>query len=96
MNVLATVLPYDLHEVKHLRSLWLVHFFAQIKNNGVAGIRLMGSTNFTFEATIGSEEAEGEGNVGSLEGQQPIEVIIQSTSLAKFTDMRVESPNGER
>lgn len=66
----------------------------QIYDNGVAGIHIVGSNNFTFEATVDSEGDEGEGNVGSLDGQQPIEIIIESSSLLKFEDMRVQSLNG--
>lgn len=61
----------------------------------------MGSNNFTFEATIGDEcfglncPLEGEGRVGSLDGQQPIEVIVESSTLVKFQDMKVISTNGE-
>ncbi|CAM9160433.1 unnamed protein product [Ectocarpus sp. 4 AP-2014] len=62
--------------------------------NAVAGLHIMGSNNFTFEATIDSEEgSEGEGNVGSVDGQQPIEVIVEASSLVKFQDMRVQSVN---
>ncbi|CAM9195943.1 unnamed protein product, partial [Hapterophycus canaliculatus] len=65
-------------------------------DNGVAGIHIMGSNNFTFEATIGSYEGgEGEGRVGSIGGQQPIEVIIEGSSLVKFQDMRVLSSNAD-
>lgn len=70
-------------------------------DNGVAGIHIMGSNNFTFEATIADEcwgedcVLEGEGNVGSLDGQQPIEVIVETSTDVKFQDMRVESDNGE-
>ncbi|CAM9345645.1 unnamed protein product [Scytosiphon promiscuus] len=68
-------------------------------DNGVAGIHITGSNNFTFEATIASEcwgddcVIEGEGSVGSLDGQQPIEVIVESSTLVKFDDMKVESVN---
>lgn len=55
----------------------------------------MGSNNFTFEATVDSPGDVGEGNVGSLDGQQPIEVIVERSSLLKFQDMRVQSLNGE-
>ena len=72
-------------------------------DNGVAGIHVMGSNNFTFEATIAPADecygdpcvVEGEGNVGSLDGQQPIEVIIETSTDVKFTDMRVQSVNGK-
>jgi len=74
----------------------------QIYDNGVAGIHITGSNNFTFEATIGDEcygtpceLPEGEGNVGSVGGQQPIEVIVESSTLVTFQDMRVQSANGE-
>eukprot|EP00752_Nemacystus_decipiens_P014959 g13318.t1 len=70
-----------------------------VYDNGVAGIHVMGSNNFTFEATIADEcygdpcVVEGEGNVGSLNGQQPIEVIIETSTDVKFQDMRVQSVN---
>lgn len=75
----------------------------QVYDNGVAGIHIMGSQNFTFEATIayqsniysGDFTEEGEGNVGSLDGQQPIEVIIEDSNLVTFNDMKVQSTNGE-
>ncbi|CAM9670164.1 unnamed protein product [Ascophyllum nodosum] len=62
-------------------------------DNGVAGISIMGSTNFTFEATIDSSNDEGEGYVGSLDGQQPIEVIIDSSNGVTFQDVSVKSTN---
>lgn len=54
-----------------------------------------GSNNFMFEATIGDEcygscPLEGEGNLGSTDGQQPIELIVED-----FTDVKVQSINGE-
>eukprot|EP00903_Cladosiphon_okamuranus_P018639 g17154.t1 len=71
-----------------------------VYDNGVAGIHVMGSNNFTFEATIADEcwptddcVIEGEGNVGSVDGQQPIEVIIEDSTDVKFTDTRVQSAN---
>ena len=68
----------------------------QLYDNGVAGIHIMGgSNNFTFEATVDSIGDEGEGNVGSLDGQQPIEIIIETSADVKFTDMRVQSLNGK-
>lgn len=72
-----------------------------MSDNGVAGIHIMGSTNFTFEATIADEcfapdcVLEGEGRVGSVDGQQPIEIIIENSTDVKFKDMRVLSINGE-
>lgn len=65
-------------------------------DNGVAGIHISGSNNFTFEATIGSSYPEGEGLVGSIDGQQPIEVIVESSSLVTFQDMKISSDNGEQ
>lgn len=66
-------------------------------DNGIAGIHIMGSNNFTFEATISNDDddffPEGQGNVGSLDGQQPIEVIVESSSLVTFQDMKVTSNN---
>ena len=73
----------------------------KVYDNGVAGIHIIGSNNFTFEATIVGDdcvyvcELEGEGNVGSLDGQQPIEIIIESSSLVTFQDMKVQSFNGQ-
>ncbi|CAN0012704.1 unnamed protein product, partial [Hapterophycus canaliculatus] len=78
-------------------SVWIRRY--TLYDNGVAGIHIMGSNNFTFEATIGSEcwgddcVIEGEGNVGSLDGQQPIEVIVESSTLVTFKDMKVQSVN---
>ena len=55
----------------------------------------MDSTNFTFDATVGYEYDEGDGYVGSLDGQQPIEVIVESSTGVIFQDMSVRSANGE-
>ena len=70
---------------------------AQFFDNKVAGLHILGSNNFTFEATFGPYEDEdgSQGNVGSLDGQQPIEVIVESSNLVTFTDVRVRSANGE-
>ncbi|CAM9670498.1 unnamed protein product [Ascophyllum nodosum] len=62
-------------------------------DNGEAGIRIVGSTNFTFDATIGSSSDEGEGYVGSLDGQQPVEVVVESSTSVIFEDMSVRSTN---
>ncbi|CAM9695160.1 unnamed protein product [Ectocarpus sp. 6 AP-2014] len=78
-------------------SVWIRRYTTS--DNGVAGIHVSGSNNFTFEATIADEcwaddcVLEGEGNVGSLDGQQPIEVIVESSTLVKFQDMKVQSVN---
>ena len=67
----------------------------QFYDNGEAGIHITGSTNFTFEATIGGGNDEGEGYVGSLDGQQPIEVIIECSKNIIFQDMSARSANSE-
>lgn len=78
------------------------HLVVQVSDNGVAGLHIVGSKNFTFEATIGDEcygnrcPLEGEGRVGSLDGQQLMEVIVERSTLVKFQDMKVLSVNGER
>lgn len=64
-------------------------------DNGVAGIHITDSTNFFFEATTGRGRPEGEGLVGSIDGQQPIEIIVESSSLITFQDMKVISTNGK-
>lgn len=66
----------------------------QLYENGVAGMHIIGSNNFTFDATIGPESTVGQGNVGTTDGQQPIEVIIEGSSLLTFNDLRVQSSNG--
>ena len=71
---------------------------SQVWDNGVAAIRIVGSNNFTFEATFVNDDEffpEGEGYVGSTDGQQPIEVIVESSSLVTFDHMSVRSTNGE-
>lgn len=57
-------------------------------------MHIMGSNNFTFEATFGDDSTVGEGNVGTVDGQQPIEVIIESSTMVTFNNMRVQSSNG--
>ena len=78
-----------------IRLLW-VSIHVQMYDNGIAGLHVMGSNNFTFEATVRNEEEDSsQGSVGSLDGQQPIEVIVESSNLVTFTDVRVRSANGE-
>ncbi|CAN0451696.1 unnamed protein product [Ectocarpus sp. 12 AP-2014] len=78
-------------------SVWIRRYTTY--DNGVAGIHVSSSNNFTFEATIADQcwgedcVLEGEGNVGSLDGQQLIEVIVESSTLVKFQDMKVQSVN---
>ena len=71
----------------------------QIFDNAVAGIRIAGSNNFTFAATLdeGSNfrEDEENGNVGSLDGPQPIDVIVDTSTDVKFIKTQVNSVNGE-
>ncbi|CAM9688722.1 unnamed protein product [Scytosiphon promiscuus] len=61
--------------------------------NGVAGIHITGSNNVTFDAAMGPESTLGQGNVGSTSGQQPIEIIVESSTLVTFNDLRVSSSN---
>lgn len=74
---------------------------SKVYNNGVAGLHITGSHSVSFEATAGeggndSGSSMGEGNVGSLDGDQPIEIIVDSSTFVTFTDMRVTSANGTR
>ena len=70
----------------------------QLYENGVAGMHIIGSNNFTFDATVDPESTVespvGEGNVGTTDGQQPIEIIIEGSALLTFNDLRVRSSNG--
>ena len=59
-------------------------------------MQITGSNNFNFDGTLGPEETVGQGNVGTTDGQQPIEIIIESSALLTFNDMRVQSSNGAR
>lgn len=67
----------------------------QFQGNGVASIHITGSNNFTCEGTIGDEYPLGQGNVGDFTGPQPIDMIIDASSLVTFQDIRVSSTNGE-
>ena len=68
---------------------------SQIYDNGVAGIHIVDTTDFTFEATFDTGSERGDGYVGSVDGQQPIEVIVESSQRVTFQDMDVRSANGE-
>ena len=61
-------------------------------------MHIIGSNNFTFDATVDPESTVespvGEGNVGTTDGQQPIEIIIEGSALLTFNDLRVRSSNG--
>ena len=61
----------------------------------MAGIHIVDTTDFTFEATFNRFLEEGDGYVGSVDGQQPIEVIVESSQRVTFQDMDVRSANGE-
>ena len=71
----------------------------QIFENAVAGVRIAGSNNFTFAATLdeGSNfrEQEENGNVGSLDGPQPIDVVVDTSTDVKFIKTQFNSVNGE-
>lgn len=60
----------------------------------MAGMHITGSNNFTFDATLGPESSVGQGNVGTTDGQQPVEIIIEGSTLLTFNDLRVQSSNG--
>ena len=83
------------HPIASIEKLMIFVVGVQLYDNGVAGIHITGSNNFTFEATVDSIGDVGEGNVGSIDGQQPIEIIIETSSLLTFQDMRVQSVNGK-
>lgn len=69
----------------------------QVEENGVAGIHIMASNNFTFEGPLSSESGPaGQAFVGSSDGPQPIEVIVESSSLVTFNDVYFLSANGKR
>ena len=65
----------------------------------MAGVRIAGSNNFTLAATLdeGSNFREGEmnGNVGSLDGPQPIDVVVDTSTDVKFIKTQFNSVNGE-
>lgn len=73
------------------------HFLgAQIEMNGVAGIHITGSNNFTFEGPRGYDSgSSGQAYVGKSEGLQPVQVVIDSSTLVTFTDIGVFSDFGE-
>lgn len=67
----------------------------KVQDNGVAGIHLSSAYNFTFVAPRGSDSGDwGQGLVGSSDGAQPLDVLIESSSLVTFTDALFESANG--
>lgn len=68
----------------------------QVEENGVAGIHITASNNFTFEGPRGSDSGSaGQGFVGSSDGPQPLELIVESSSLVTFNDVYFLSANGE-
>lgn len=66
----------------------------QFYNNLVAGLVIRDTRNVTFEATYGSG-SDGDGQVGSLDGQQPIDLVIEGSTMLMFDHMNVPSSNGE-
>eukprot|EP00752_Nemacystus_decipiens_P014960 g13319.t1 len=76
-------------------SFWMRRY--SIYDNAVAGIRIAGSTNFTFASTLdeGSNfrEDEENGNVGSLDGPQPIDVVVETSTDVKFIKTQINSVN---
>ena len=64
--------------------------------NGVAGIHITASTNFTYEGPRSFESGSaGQGYVGSSDGPQPIELIVESSTLVTFNDVYFSSDNGK-
>ncbi|CAN0133967.1 unnamed protein product [Scytosiphon promiscuus] len=55
-----------------------------VLDNGVAGIHIMGSHNFTFQEASAYDDDGGQGGVGSYDSPQLIDVIIESSSLVQF------------
>lgn len=49
----------------------------------------------TFEATFGFDSL-GVGKVGSSTGQQPVEVVVEDSTMIAFDHMVVASDNGEQ
>lgn len=67
-----------------------------MEENGVAGIHIMASNNFTFVGPRSSESGDaGQAFVGSNDGPQPIEVIVESSTLVTFNDVYILSANGK-
>lgn len=69
-----------------------------MEENGVAGIHIMASNNFTYEGPVNFESGDaGQGFVGSSsDGPQPIELIVESSTLVTFNDVYFLSANGKR
>lgn len=61
----------------------------------MAGLHIVSSNNVTFEAQLNSDKDDAQGNVGSPDGQQPIDLIVESSTLVTFSNMIVSSVNGE-
>lgn len=67
----------------------------QVFDNGEAGIVIRNTRNVTFEAPF-DDYSSGQGYVGSDDGQQPIDIIIEGEStMITFDHMGVRSSNGE-
>eukprot|EP00752_Nemacystus_decipiens_P013409 g11873.t1 len=74
-------------------SVWMRRH--HVEQNGVAGIRIMASNNFTFEGPRSTSEPgdAGQAYVGSSDGPQPIELIVESSTLVAFNDVYFFSAN---
>lgn len=69
----------------------------QVEENGVVGVHLFNSNNFTFVGPRGSESGStGQGFIGSTDGPQLLDVLLESSSLVTFNDVLFQSMNGER
>eukprot|EP00903_Cladosiphon_okamuranus_P018636 g17153.t1 len=81
--------------VENSDAFWMRRY--SIYDNLVAGIRIEGSNNFTFAATLDEgfnfREDEENGNVGSLDGPQPIDVIVEGSTDVKFVKTQFNSIN---
>eukprot|EP00903_Cladosiphon_okamuranus_P010017 g9499.t1 len=67
-----------------------------VEENGMAGIHIMASKKLTFVGPLSSNEesgSAGQGFVGSQDGPQPIELIMESSTLVTFNDVYFLSAN---
>lgn len=72
-------------------------YMQQVEENGVVGIHLFNSNNFTFVGPRGSDSGStGQGFIGSTDGPQPLDVLLEGSSLVTFNDVLFQSVNGER
>ncbi|CAM9345152.1 unnamed protein product [Pylaiella littoralis] len=65
-----------------------------VEENGVAGIHLSNVNNFTFVGPRGSDSQwVGQGFIGSDDGPQPLDVLIESSRIVTFNDVLFQSVN---